>query len=446
MPAFPNLLFVFGDQWRAQACGYAGDPNVRTPNIDAFAAQSVNLRNAVSGYPVCSPYRASLLTGQYPLTHGMIVNDQRIRGNPASIADALNAAGYDTAYIGKWHVHGPRRSAFIPPEDRMGFKHWLGFECTHDYNNSRYYAGAPTPLTWAGYDAEAQTGAACEYLRGRTDRREPFALFLSWGPPHDPYHIVPERFRALYQPDTIILRPNVPEDAAARAKKDLAGYYAHCSALDDCFGALLAELERAGLAEDTIVVFTSDHGDMHGSHGLWKKQWPHDESILIPFLLRWPASLGMEAREVKSPLNSPDVMPTMLGLCGAPIPDSVEGCDFSPTILGEDEVDDGGAYLACYCPFHQIKYNTGGRDFRGLRTVRYTYVRDHLGPWLLFDNEADPYQMYNLAQNENLCAEFEAMLQRKLKKLNDPFALGCQLLRKFNVRMNEEWGDVHYEW
>jgi len=302
MPAFPNLLFVFGDQWRAQACGYAGDPNVRTPNIDAFAAQSVNLRNAVSGYPVCSPYRASLLTGQYPLTHGMIVNDQRIRGNPASIADALNAAGYDTAYIGKWHVHGPRRSAFIPPEDRMGFKHWLGFECTHD------------------------------------------------------------------------------------------------------------------------------------------------ESILIPFLLRWPASLGMEAREVKSPLNSPDVMPTMLGLCGAPIPDSVEGCDFSPTILGEDEVDDGGAYLACYCPFHQIKYNTGGRDFRGLRTVRYTYVRDHLGPWLLFDNEADPYQMYNLAQNENLCAEFEAMLQRKLKKLNDPFALGCQLLRKFNVRMNEEWGDMHYEW
>jgi len=443
--AYPNLLFVFGDQWRAQACGYAGDPNVRTPHIDVFARQSVNLRNAVSGYPVCSPYRASLLTGQYPLTHGMIVNDQRIAGNPICFADALNDAGYDTAYIGKWHVHGPKRSVFIEPQYRRGFKHWRGFECTHSYNESYYYADTPEKLRWDGYDAEAQAGAACRYLRERAGQAEPFALFLSWGPPHDPYQTAPERFRALYRAEDIQLRPNVPEEAAERARETLAGYYAHCGALDEYFGALLAELERAGLAENTIVVFTSDHGDMHGSHGLWMKQWPHEESIRVPFLLRWPAGLGDTARELKAPVNSPDIMPSLLGLCGAPIPDTVEGCDFSPILRGEAEVDDGDAYLACFVPFHQMTYSNGGRDYRGLRTERYTYVRDHAGPWLLFDNETDPYQLNNLAGDADLCAEFEEKLQRKLKKLNDPFAQGSELLRKYNVRLNEE-GDVFYEW
>ncbi|MHB0937669.1 MAG: sulfatase family protein [Armatimonadota bacterium] len=441
----PNLLFVFGDQWRAQACGYAGDPNVQTPSIDAFARQSVNLRNAVSGYPVCSPYRASLLTGQYPLTHGMIANDQRIAGNPVCFADALDGAGYDTAYIGKWHVHGPKRSAFIEPQFRRGFKQWLGFECTHTYNESHYYADTPEKRQWEGYDAEAQTGAACRYLRERAGKTEPFALFLSWGPPHDPYHTAPERFRALYRPQDIRLRLNVPEEAAARARETLSGYYAHCTALDTCFGTLLDELERAGLAEDTIVVFTSDHGDMHGSHGLWMKQWPHEESIRVPFLLRWPAGLGDTPREVTPPLNAPDVMPTLLGLCTVPIPGTVEGCDFSPAIRGEEEVDDDGAYLACFVPFHQFQHANGGRDYRGLRTECYTYVRDHAGPWLLFDNDADPYQLHNLAGNVDLCAQFEEKLQRKLKKLNDPFAPGCQLLRHFNVQLNEA-GDVYYDW
>ena len=213
----PNLLFVFADQWRARAFGYAGDPSVRTPNIDRFAAQSVNCVNAVSGCPVCSPYRASLMTGQYPHTHGMIVNDQAIRSDAVPFAAALANAGYDTGYIGKWHIGGRGRSARIPPEERLGFQYWRGYECTHDYNDSFYDDTAGTRHRWEGYDAFAQTDAGCEYLRDHGGER-PFALFLSWGPPHNPYGTAPQEYRDLYPPDAVRLPPNVPEDRADEAR------------------------------------------------------------------------------------------------------------------------------------------------------------------------------------------------------------------------------------
>ncbi len=129
----PNIVFVFGDQWRAQATGYAGDPNVETPNLDALTGESVNFVNALAGCPVCSPYRASLLTGQFPLTHGVFVNDVCLSEESVSLADVYSAAGYDTAYIGKWHIDGHGRSSYIPPERRQGFDYWKVLECTHNY-------------------------------------------------------------------------------------------------------------------------------------------------------------------------------------------------------------------------------------------------------------------------------------------------------------------------
>ncbi|MCS5608950.1 MAG: sulfatase, partial [Candidatus Poribacteria bacterium] len=318
----PNIVFVFGDQWRAQATGYAGNPTVKTPHLDRFATESINLTQAVSGYPVCSPARASLLTGQFPLTHGVFVNDVHLDNSTVSIAQAFKQGGYQTSYIGKWHVDGHGRSNYIPPERRQGFEDWKVLECTHNYNQSAYYSGnSDQKLFWDGYDAIDQTKAAEDYIRQHRNSDQPFLLMISWGGPHAPYQTAPEEYRELYQPENIPLRPNVPAEAAKQAQEDIAGYYAHCTVLDDCMGSLLATIEAEDIQDNTIVVFTSDHGDMLGSQGLIKKQKPWEESIRIPFLLRYPALFGLEGQQVpEAMIGMQDMMPTLLGLSRLPIP------------------------------------------------------------------------------------------------------------------------------
>jgi len=293
----PNLVFVFADQWRMQATGYAGDPNAITPNLDKLAKESVNLTNAVSGCPVCCPYRASLITGRYPLTHGVFLNDVRLNNDAVSIAQAYNNAGYETGYIGKWHLNGRHRQSFIKREHRQGFKFWKVLDCTHHYNNSDYFADENVRLKWDGYDAIAQTREAQKYVRNNP-KEKPFALFLSWGPPHNPYHTAPKKYRDMFKAENIKLRPNIPKEHEEEARKDLAGYYAHVAALDDCVGDMLKTLKECGLEDDTIFVFTSDHGDMLHSHGQRSKQKPWDESLKVPFLLRYPAVLGKKGKEI----------------------------------------------------------------------------------------------------------------------------------------------------
>jgi len=442
----PNVVFVFGDQWRAQATGYAGDPNVQTPNLDRFAGESLSFTHAVSNCPVCSPWRATLMTGQYPLTHGVFVNDVPVLGAPTYLAEVFRDAGYDTAYIGKWHIDGHGRSAYIPPERRKGFDYWRVRECTHDYNDSFYYADGPEKLWWEGYDAIAQTRDAERYLRS-CDPARPFMLMLSWGPPHDPYETAPEAFRGLYRPEDLILRPNVPDELAPQAREWLAGYYAHCSALDWCFGELLKTLEAAGVAEKTLVVFTSDHGDMVGSHGARNKQRPWDESILVPLLLRYPALFGREERRVETPINSPDLMPTLLGLAGLPVPPTVEGHDFAPFLRGEAEAPDPAALIELPACFHQYAYWNGGRDWRGLRTQRYTYVIDREGPWMLYDELEDPYQLRNRIADPAYVAvqsQLDTDLRRRLEARGDAFPPGADLIRLAGYPVNER-GDPVYE-
>ena len=439
----PNLLFVFGDQWRGQAVGYRGDPNACTPVLDAFARESIDVVNAVAGTPVCCPYRGSLMTGQHPLTHGVFVNDVGITSDAVPLAECLHRAGYDTGYIGKWHVDGRGRSVFVPPERRLGFRFWRAFECTHDYRHSPYYADTPEVLYWDGYDAEAQTRLACERIRTH-DGEKPFALFLSWGPPHAPYHTAPESFQEGIEADELALRPNVPEAVEAEARPQLAGYYAHIAALDCYFGRLLAALDEAGVAENTIVVFTSDHGDMLGSHGMWKKQRPWEESVRVPFLLRYPAVFGREGRSVDACLNAPDIMPTLLDLCGVPIPETVEGRNAVPALHGREVDGLDAALLALHFPFHQWNPARGGREYRGLRTARYTYCRDLNGPWLLYDNRNDPYQLENRVDDPALASvreELEARLQQELAAIGDEFLPGTEYLRRRGVALNAA-GDI----
>lgn len=442
----PNVVFVIADQWRAQAFGFAGDPNVKTPNLDRFEKQSVNFAQAIAGTPVCSVTRATLLTGQRPLTHGVFLNDISLSPDAVTLPKQLRAAGYDTACVGKWHVDGHGRSAFIPPERRQGFEYWKVLECSHQYNNSFYYADGPQKQRWDGYDAIAQTRDVQQYLAGRAKAAKPFLMWLAWGPPHDPYGTAPDAYKAMYSPEALRLPPNVPEQAVAQARKELAGYYAHCTALDTCFGDLMKSIDDAGLADDTIVVFTSDHGDMLWSHNQERKQRPWEESVRVPMLVRLPAKLGAKPGRVAATINSEDVMPTLLSLCGQPVPKTVEGKDFSGVTRGEKDPSGGVAVARCVSPFGEYNRKKGGREYRAVRTAKYSYVRDLEGPWLLYDNQADPAQMKNLVDQPGqaaLQAEMEALLKSKLAAQHDEFRPGPEYIQKWGYRVNAE-GTVPY--
>lgn len=436
----PNVLFVLADEWRAQALKYSGDPNAHTPTLDRLARQSLNFTNTISGLPVCSPFRASLMTGQYPLTNGVFINDVPLKPKGVTLGEAFAHAGYRTGYIGKWHLYGSpdghygRRLSYIPPDRRYGFDYWKACECTHDYNHSLYYADDdPNPKYWPGYDAFAETDDACRFIEAQMKARQPFFLTLSLGPPHFPYATAPAQYRAMYDTREIQLRPNVPEDKKKEATQNLRGYYAHIAALDECINRLLATLERSGAAEDTIVVLTSDHGDMMLSQGLTTKTYPWDESIRVPFLLRYPRKLGLKGRQLRTPLNAPDIMPTLLGLCGIREPEGIQGTDYSKLLLGRKTADlPKSAFMnlpASFGPARQY----GFAPYRGVRTDRHTYVRSIRGPWLLYDNVQDPYQMHNLC-GRNEVSKIQAGLERELSgwltRLQDEFLPGEDYLRR----------------
>ena len=443
----PNIMLVFGDQWRGQAFGYAADPNVQTPHIDRFAEQSLNFENAVSGCPVCCPARASLLTGQSPLTHGVIVNDVSLSQSSPFMGKLFADQGYETAYIGKWHVDGHGRSNYIPRERRGGFDYWKVLECTHDYNSSHYYSGDnQEKLKWDGYDAISQAQDAIEYIRDRGPQDDPFLMILSWGPPHDPYETAPAEYRELYSPDTLELRSNVPEEFVDWTRKSLTGYYAHCTALDDCMGSLLQEIDRCGLTDDTIVLFFSDHGDMVGSHAMNNKQKPWEESVSVPFLLRYPDKFGYKGKTLKAPIDIPDILPTLLGLCDIEIPAACEGRDFTSYMNGGPDPSDGIAFLQCPHPFGQWWPGAGGRCYRGVRDERYTYVRALEGPWLFYDNERDPFQLKNLlgdASSSRAWREMDVELSTQLELRNDEFLPGLVYLEHFGYEVGAR-GTVGY--
>lgn len=438
----PNVIFVLADQLRYQALGFAGDPNVRTPHLDRLSEQSVSFSLAISGAPVCSPARASLMTGQYPHKHGVFVNDVHLGDDAVSIAQAFTAQGYDTGYIGKWHLDGRGRSNYIPREARQGFDFWRVLECTHDYNESYYYAADDSAKKkWEGYDVIAQTDTALQYIREH-DKNKPFFLMLSYGPPHDPYESAPDEYRQGYDPAALRLRPNVPQGAEAQARADLAGYYSHITAIDDQVGELLGALDQAGAAEDTVFCFWSDHGDMLGSHNQTSKQRPWDESIRVPLIIRYPKLFGLSGHVINTPINTPDIPATLMGLCGIMIPETCDGRNYTPFLLGNDVAPAEAALIACYQPFSGYnRQQHNGREYRGIRTCRYTYTRDLTGPWLLYDNEVDPYQLNNLVNQPpvtDIQKDLDYQLNTLLAEYGDPFESGDELITKWGYLVRED--------
>ena len=396
---------------------------MKTPNLDALAAESVHFKNAISVCPVCTPHRASLLTGKFPTTTGMFMNDLYLPAEEHCMAEMFAESGYDTGYIGKWHLDGHGRDQFIPAERRQGFDYWKVLECTHDYNNSFYYDGDDSTLKkWEGYDAYAQTKDAIQYIEDHKDKEEPYLLFIGYGGPHFPHHTAPEELKALYPEEQLELRENVTEEFEGKARRELQGYYAHCTAIDACIGDLRKAIETNGEADHTIFIFASDHGEMMGSQGKNPnaKQVPWDESICVPFLIKMPGASHRQGKVVETSLNTTDILPTLLSLAGIEEPEGIEGEDLSEAIVGQKECEDRPVLFMSVAPFADADI----KAYRGIRNSRYSYVRNSDGPWLLYDHREDPYQMKNLIDDDNHMDtknKMESQLQSLLEKNNDPF-------------------------
>jgi arylsulfatase A-like enzyme len=440
----PNVIFVFADQLRGSSVGFAGEEPVITKNLDHFAEEGVVFNNAVSMLPVCGPYRGSLVTGRTPLSTGLVLNDIALSTSEVSIAEAFKAGGYKTGYIGKWHLDGPDRTAPVPPGPRrQGFDYWVGANFEHNYDRSHFTDNDGTIKTWEGWDAEAQTSLALDYIKEHAEG-DPFALFLSWGPPHHPYRVAPQRFLDMYDPALIKGRPNCKDVPS----EDLWGYYAQTTFLDEQFARIVEVLDETALRDNTVLVFTSDHGDMHGSHGHYKKQWPWNESIKVPFVMRYPNAVPAGKR-INTPISVIDIMPTLLGFAGVPVPDTVEGVDLSPFIRGERTDPPESVLIMNPCPFSigdprgpdQYPNYRGKRlEYRGVITDRYTYVRTIDEPWLLYDNDHDPYQMNNLINDPEhaaLCTRLDKLMTEHMAKIEDEFLPREAYYEEFGIEFDE---------
>ena len=417
----PNILFVFSDQHRWSDLGCYGNREVLSPNLDGFAAGAVRFNHGISNAPLCVPMRGTMMTGRFPLRHRAITNDLPIRDDGTSIAHALNAAGYHTAYIGKWHLAGVPRDRFVPPDDRLGFAEWKVCNCNHNYMQAWYDDEENLRHEIAGYEPIGQTDLAVDFIRRNVARR--WALTLSWGPPHDPYQLVPQRYLRMYAERDLPLRPNVPAVitdtqhrrlSRADIRRNLQGYYAHITALDEQFGRLIAALESTNQLDRTIVVYTSDHGDMLGSHGYTNKQLPYDESIRVPFLVSWKGNTHVGVSNEL--IGLVDLPVSLMALAGVSFPPDVDGHDLHTLFLDPGASGPDAVYLFDYVPCHQAA-DRGGREWRGIRTGRYTFARTATDDGcLLVDNERDPFQMENLVH-----APDHRKLKRDLSRMLDAY-------------------------
>lgn len=446
----PNVVVVIADQFRGMEMGCAGNAAIRTPNLDRLAREGVRFTHAYANVPVCVPSRACMLTGRFPLSHRTVANDLPLPESEVTLAEQLRDAGYRTGYIGKWHLDGVPRTKFTPPGPRrQGFDDfWAVWNCAHSYLDFQFFRDVPTPVHMTGYEPVAQTDLALEFMAQKDAR--PFCLFLAWGPPHDPYYQVPEQYRRMYDPGRLPLRPNVsdklganpalgPIDRANGMRRNFADYYAAITALDEQMGRLLLSLEQSGQAKNTLVVFTSDHGDMLFSHGRLKKQQPYEEAANVPLLMRWTGRLPA-GRVAETMVGTVDLAPTLLSLVGQKVPGRMEGQNLAHAALGLPGKERKSVFLMDMVPTDEGR-QMGQLEWRGVRTARYTYARWIDGKdWLLFDNQRDPYQQRNLIGDPDVGdvrKELATELDGWMRRTRDAGLPWDQILRK--LRLTELW-------
>jgi len=427
-PIRKNAIWIFGDQHRAQALSCNGDPNVNTPDLDRLSAEGLNFQRAVSGFPLCCPYRGALLTSRYP--HECVPGHEfRLPPEMPTIADVFTSNGYESAYFGKWHLDGFKEREgraglhVIPPERRGHFDRWVGYE----NNNSQWdcwvhggEGGTAFQYRLPGYETDCLTDLLIEYIKEKGRQRQqdamlPFFAVLSVQPPHDPYLAPPEYMRR-HNPAALTLRPNVPPVGriTSQARRELAGAYAQIENLDWNLGRVRQALVEAGLDLDTHIIFFSDHGDMHGSHGQFRKTCPWEEAIRVPLIIGGlqPMYAARNGRP-QALLNHVDIAPTTLGLCGLEAPDWMRGVDYSGLRLAERPAppEPDSVYLQNVIPTGHA--DSIDRPWRGLVSAEgWKYVALEGQPWLLFNLNEDPYELANLAHNSRFASERKSLNDR----------------------------------
>ncbi len=418
----PNVLFILPDEWRAQALGSMGNTDVRTPHIDKIAGEGILFRNTLANTPVCCPARANIQTGMYTSRNGMVANDLRLRESLKGMGTAFSRAGYRTGYVGKWHLDGgPRFPGFIPPGPRRhGYQHWAANECNHNYFHNWYFRDVNVPIVTRRYMPDVWADLAVEFLY-QAQGSQPFFLMVAPGAPHDPY-VVPEKYFKMYNPETLKMRPNWVPGVRGGGRDQIARYYGAITAIDGQIGMIMKTLDELGLAENTIVLFSSDHGNMLGSQGQILKRKPWEESIRVPGVLRYPSQV--KGRQQKDTLFSHvDFAPTLLSLCGIEVPGNMQGTDLSQVVLGNSDQGPESAFFQIFGPYHggHVKH-----AWRGVRTERYLYARTQSAPWLLYDLQKDPYEMHNLADDpaaRSLRETMNGRLEKWMKKIGDSWSL-----------------------
>lgn len=437
----PNVVFLLADQLRASSLAAYGARHVLTPHLDRLAREGVTFDHAVSTCPLCTPYRAMLLTGRHPQTTGMIMNWVQMRGDEISIADALGHAGYRTGWVGKWHLAcgdfpaGDKGGPEYIPEgrDRLGFEYFRAYNYRTQYFDGWICRDDWQVEKWDGYETDGLWAYAREFLEQPDGR--PFCLFVS---PHQPHNTSFRPFapEAYYErvADAIELPGNVPEASRPESAEMLRHYLAMTAALDDLLGRILGHLDASGRARDTLVVFGSDHGTAGGAHGLhpWVKKSPFEEVVHVPLVARMPGTLpaGACCGELVAPV---DLMPTLCSLCAVKPPRSAEGLDLSAAWRGEAAPASQEALLTMDFTNHpdfahiqpgDPRERTHYMPWRGARTRTHSYMRWADGRAGLYDLAADPLQLRNLAEDpsaQGLRADMERLLSGLLARRGDAF-------------------------
>lgn len=416
-PRRPNLLFVFPDQLGAVWTSVYGHPLVRTPNLDALAQQSAVFDRAFTASPVCTPYRGTLFTGRYPCQTGVLHNGYRLPPGETTLAGLFNAGGYATSYVGKWHLSGePGGNRWVPPQERGGFADFIGWESHHarHWDQKLYEDDPDSPILMPGHETDGLTDIACRRLSRLAGQQRPFCLFVAYQAPH-PICEPPEDYHTLYRGNVAGHRATVAPETRfggyGGAKVDQGPqefaerYFAEITHLDAAVGRLLETLDRAGQADNTIVVFTSDHGEMAGCHGRFGKEVMYEESIRVPLLVRGP---GLAARRLDRLFSSVDFLPTLLDLCGLGPAPSAEGVSHAAALRG-DGGQAGPREIFIELP-----------DRACIRTERWKYEADasiRQGR-LLIDLLNDPLEQTNLVGSP-LAAEVQAHLHGRLQAWRD---------------------------
>jgi len=442
-----NMLLVYPDQMRGDCASYMGNPTIRTPGFDQLAKAGVNFKNAYTSFPLCAPFRSSLMTGKYAHKSGIYTNHYPIPLEQTFLPRLMNEAGYRTGWFGKWHLYGGRKFCFVPKEYRLGFNEFVGYSRGHNYLNSIYYRNDdPQPYKSKRYEPDYQTDHIIDFMSLALKDGKPFMGIVCYGLPHTPIDSAPDYYRNLYSPDDVELPDTVPPWKVEEAKIYRAKYYGLIACVDKQLQRLTDWLSSNNILDDTIFIVVSDHGDMCGEYGLNYKSSYYSASMHVPLIIHCPEVVpqGMVIDQLVDP--SVDLMPTILDLCGLEVPDCVMGKSLRTALLyGKDPT------LNDYVYYQLIKVSGEAYKVldvqelkhypeRGLRTKEYLYVEKCGAPFALFDLKRDPEEKYNCINNVNylnILNEMRARLQQVMEEIGDDWSIAA-VLPPPNYQNNEE--------